>query len=180
MVMMLPQYPVRQRAVPQEFDGAVEVAFEPLSGDARVGVVVQRLVDAGDGLHLLQHGADVVADEDDGAFLVDFRQQLVETGFETLVDVGAGLVEDDDFGVGDNGTSQQGTLQLPAAQGTDGARFQAFQPHAGDDLACLLPMRFREARGERLLAAEPRQDDLFDGDGELAVDAAVLRQIAHS
>lgn len=176
---MLPQYPVRQRAMPQEFDGAVEVTFEPLFGDARIGVVVQRLVDAGDGLYLLQHGADVVADEDDGALLVDFRQQLVETGLETLVDVGTGFVEDDNFGVGDNGTPQQGTLQLSAAQGTDGTRLQPFQPHAGNDLACLLAVLLREARGEGFLAAESRQDDFFDSNGKITVYAAVLGQITH-
>ena len=61
-----------QVAVSQQLDGAVEVLLQPLACDACVGVVVQCFVDAGDGFYLLEHGADVVADEDDGAVAVDF------------------------------------------------------------------------------------------------------------
>ena len=37
-----------------------------------------------------------------------------------------------------------------------------------------------ETRGERFLTAEPRQNNFFDGDRELAVYAVVLGQVAHS
>lgn len=179
LMLMLSQYSMWQCAVPQEFYRAVEVTLQPLAADAGVGVVVQRFVDAGDGLDLLQHGADVVAHEDDGAILVDFCQQLVEAGFETLVDVGAGFVQDHYFGVGDDGASQEGALQLSAAEGADGALLHAFQSHAGYHGAGLLAVPGGEAGSEGFLAAQSRQDNFFHGDGELAVDAAVLRQIAH-
>ena len=74
MVMMLSQYPVWQCAMSQQFYGAVEVAFQPFFGDARIGVVVQCFIDAGDRFHLLQHRADVVTDKDNGTFFIDFSQ----------------------------------------------------------------------------------------------------------
>ena len=64
-------------------------------------MVVQGFVDAGNGLDLLQHRADVVADENNGAILVYLCQQFVEAGFETLVDVCAGFVENHHLRVGD-------------------------------------------------------------------------------
>lgn len=94
-------------------------------------MVVQGFVDAGNGLDLLQHRADVVADENNGAILVYLCQQFVEAGFETLVDVCAGFVENHHLRVGDDGTAQEGTLQLSAAQSADGTLLNAFQPHAG-------------------------------------------------
>lgn len=106
MVMMLSQYPVWQCAMSQQFYGAVEVAFQPFFGDARIGVVVQCFIDAGDRFHLLQHCAYVVTHEYDGAILVDFCQQLIQAGFETLVNVGAGFVEDNYLGIGDDGAAQ--------------------------------------------------------------------------
>ena len=56
-------------------------------------MIVQCLVHAGDGLHLLQHGTDIVADKDDGTIAVDLCQKLIKPGFKTLVDVGTWLVE---------------------------------------------------------------------------------------
>ncbi len=79
-------------------------------------MVVQGFVDAGNGLDLLQHRADVMADKNNGAILVYLCQQFVEAGFETLVDVCAGFVENHHLRVGDDGTAQEGTLQLSAAQ----------------------------------------------------------------
>ena len=73
-------------------------------------MVVQCFVDAGDGLYLLQYGADVMADEDDGAFLVYFSQQFVEAGFKTFVDLRAAFVENQYRRIGDNGASEQCTL----------------------------------------------------------------------
>ena len=61
----------------QQFYGAVEIAFQPFAGNAGIGVVVQCFVDTGNGFHLLQYRTYVVADEYDGAILVDFCQQLV-------------------------------------------------------------------------------------------------------
>lgn len=177
-MMMFPQHPMGQRPVSQQFDGAVEVPFQPFGGDAGVRMIIQCFVDAGDGFHLLQHGADVVADEDDGAVVVDFGEELVEACFETLVDVGAGFVENQYGGVGDDGAAKQGTLQLSTAKLSDGAAFEAFETHAGDDLSTLFPLFGGEAGGEGLLDAEAGEDDFFDGNREFPVDGAVLRQVA--
>ena len=177
---MLAQHAVGQHAVSQQFDGAVEVALQPLLGDTCVGVVVQGLVDARHRLDLLQDGADVVADQDDGALAVNLLQQLVEARLEALVDIGAGLVEDDHLGVGHHGPSQQGTLQLSAAQLADGSTLQPVQSHACHDPARLFALLAGETLEEALLAVEPRQHHLFYRDGELAVDAGVLGQVAHA
>ncbi len=107
MMMMFTENAVWQRAVSQQFDRAVEVSFQPFCGDARVRVVIQCLVDAGNGFHLLQYSADVVTDKDDGAFFVNLRQQFVEPGFEAFVDIRAGFVKNQYRRVGDDGASQQ-------------------------------------------------------------------------
>ena len=110
MMMMFTENAVWQRAVSQQFDRAVEISFQPFCGNARVRVVIQCLVDAGDGFHLLQYSANVVTDKDDGAFLVNLRQQFVESGFKTFVDIRAGFVKNQYRRVGDDGTSQQCAL----------------------------------------------------------------------
>ena len=110
---MLAQHPVRQCAVSQQLDRAVEVPFQPFGVDACGRVIVQCFVHAGDVLYLLQHRPDVMADEDDGAVAVDLRQQLVEAGFEALVDVGARLVENKQLRVADDGSSQQARCSCP-------------------------------------------------------------------
>ena len=72
--MVLAQYPMRQCAMSQKLYGAVEVTFQPFAGNARIGMIIQRFVDAGNGFYLLQYCAYVVADEYDGAIFVDFGQ----------------------------------------------------------------------------------------------------------
>ncbi len=79
-------------------------------------MVIQCFVDAGNGFYLLQYSADVVTDKDNGAFFIDFSQQFIKACFETLVDIRAGFVENQHLRVGDDGTAQQGTLQLSAAK----------------------------------------------------------------
>lgn len=107
-MLVLAQYAVRQRAVSQQLYRTVEVPFQPLFRNAGIGMVIQGFVDAGYGLDLLQHRADVMADKNDGTILVYLCQKLIEAGFKALVDIGAGLVEDDDFRVGDDGTASTG------------------------------------------------------------------------
>ncbi len=175
---MLAQHPVRQCAVSQQLDRAVEVPFQPFGVDACSRVIVQCFVHAGDVLYLLQHRPDVMADEDDGAVAVDLRQQLVEAGFEALVDVGARLVENKQLRVADDGSSQQGALQLSAAQLSDGPVFKSLESHAVDHLSGFLAVTVIETAGQRLLGAESREDYLENRDGEGAVDRVVLREIA--
>ena len=78
-------------------------------------MVIQRFVDTGDGFYLLQYSADVVTDKDNGTFFIDFSQSLIMACLDTLVDIRAGFIVNQYRSVGDDGTSQQGTLQLPAA-----------------------------------------------------------------
>lgn len=62
-MLVVPQDAMGQRAVSQQLYRTVEVLLEPFARDAfGRGVVVQRFVDAGYGLDLLQDGTDVVAD----------------------------------------------------------------------------------------------------------------------
>ena len=151
MMMMFTENAVWQRAVSQQFDRAVEVSFQPFCGDARVRVVIQCLVDAGNGFHLLQYSADVVTDKDDGAFFVNLRQQFVEPGFEAFVDIRAGFVKNQYRRVGDDGTSQQCALQLPAAKLPDGTVFESFESHAGDDMLAFFSLLGSETGGEGFL-----------------------------
>ena len=119
-------------------------------------MVVQGFVDAGNGLDLLQHRADVVADENNGAILVYLCQQFVEAGFETLVDVCAGFVENHHLRVGDDGTAQEGTLQLSAAQSADGTLLHRLPAPCGLSRQRLLAVSGgeREASGFLLLSPE--------------------------
>ena len=114
-------------------------------------MVIQCLVDAGDGFHLLQYSADVVTDKDDGAFFVNLRQQFVEPGFEAFVDIRAGFVKNQYRRVGDDGTSQQCALQLPAAKLSDGTVFESFESHAGDDMLAFFSLLGSEAGGKGFL-----------------------------
>lgn len=145
---MFTENAVWQRAVSQQFDRAVEVSFQPFCGDACVRVVIQCLVDAGNGFHLLQYSADVVTDKDDGAFFVNLRQQFVEPGFEAFVDIRAGFVKNQYRRVGDDGASQQCTLQLSAAKLPDGTVFESFESHAGDDMLAFFSLLGSEAGGK--------------------------------
>jgi len=70
MMVMLSQDAVRQCPVSEQFDWAVEVPFQPFRSDTGVRMVIQCFVDTGDRFHLLQHGADIVADEDNGTLFM--------------------------------------------------------------------------------------------------------------
>ena len=173
------QHPMRERAVSQHLDWTAEVFFQPFRRHFGVRMIVHRFVHASDGLHVLQHCADVVAHQDNRPFAVDFFQQRIQFRLETLVDVRVRLVEDDHFGIRHQGTSQQGTLQLTAAQFTDGPMFQSFQSHPCKDAPHLLVMLGSVSAQERFLLAQAREHHLIHRDGKLPVDAVVLRQVAH-
>ena len=68
-------------------------------------------------------------------------------------------------------------MQLSAAQGADGFLLHAFQPHAGDDTGGSLAFLGAVACAEALAAAQAGENDLLDGDGELAVDTGILGQV---
>ena len=115
--------------------------FQPFGGDFSVRMIVQGAVYAGDGLYILEYGADVVADQHDGAFTVDVFQQGIEFGFEPLVDVCIGFIQDNQLRARYDGPSQQSPLELSAAQLTDGPLFQPFQSHTGNG-SFYLPVLF--------------------------------------
>ena len=82
-----------------QFDGASEMLFQPFGGYFRIGMIIQRFVDARYGFYILQHSAYVMAYQDDGPFLVDFFQQGVEFGLKPFVNVGIGFVQNDNLRV---------------------------------------------------------------------------------
>ena len=57
-------------------------------------VIMQVLVYTGDVLHIIKHFGNVVAHDDDGAFLVDLLQHLVHLLLKSAVDIGVWLIED--------------------------------------------------------------------------------------
>lgn len=86
-MLVILQYPMRQVAVADQLDRAGVFLVQPFGGNIRSGMVMEGLVDASDVLDHAEHGANVVRDQDNGALTVDLFQQLVEMGFEPLVDV---------------------------------------------------------------------------------------------
>ena len=94
-----------QSSMSQQFYRAIEVPFQPFFAYTRIGMVIQRFIHAGDGFHLLQHCADVMADKNDSAIMVNLSQQFVKPGFEALVYIRTGLVEDNKCRIGNDGTS---------------------------------------------------------------------------
>ena len=57
-------------------------------------VIMQMMVHTGDVLHVIKHFGNVVAHDDDGAFLVNLLQHLVHLLLKSAVDVGVWLIED--------------------------------------------------------------------------------------
>lgn len=84
-------------------------------------VVMESVVDASDVAGAVEHGSDVVAHEDDGTLAVEGVEHVVHLVLEALVDVGVGLVEYKQLGLGDDGAGEQHALQLSAGEGADGA-----------------------------------------------------------
>ena len=79
-------------------------------------VVMEGVVDAGDVAGAVEHGGDVVAHEDDGTLTVEGVEHVVHLVLEALVDVGVGLVEYKQLGLGDDGAGEQHALQLSAGE----------------------------------------------------------------
>ena len=115
---------------------------------------MQVLVYTGDMLHVVEHFGYIVTDDDDGAFLVNLLQHFVHLLLESAVDVGVGLIEDYHIGLGYDGTSQEHSLQLSAAQGSDVAVFEFHQLHAFQGVEHLLVLRLAVSGKEALGLAE--------------------------
>ena len=57
-------------------------------------VIMQMVVDAGNVLDIVQYLCNVVAYDDDGAFLINLLQHLVHLLLKSAVDIGVWLIED--------------------------------------------------------------------------------------
>ena len=101
-------------------------------------VIMQVMVYAGDVLHVVEHFGYIVAHDDDGALLVDLFQHLVHLLLESAVDVGVGFIEDYHIGLGYDGSGEEYSLQLSAAEGCDVAIFEFHQLHAFQGVEHLL------------------------------------------
>ena len=142
-------------------------------------VIMQVLVYAGDMLHVVEHFGYIVTDDDDGALLVDLLQHLVHLLLESAVDVGVRLIENHDIGFGYDGTGEEHSLKLTAAEGSDVSVFQFRQLHALQGIEHLLVLSLGVSRKETFGLAESGKYYLIYGDGKLLVELVVLWEIAH-
>ena len=103
-------------SVANQFDRAGIGLAQPLLRDVCPGMVMEALVDTGNVLHHREDRTDVVRHQDHGTLLVDLAQQGIEVRLEPFIDIGIGLVQDQQLRTGDNGASQEHPLQLTAGQ----------------------------------------------------------------
>ena len=74
---------------------------------------VDMTMDADHGTNEARHEAEIVGHEDDRDLTVELLQQLEEVLLHLLVESGGRLVQEQEFGVGDEGASEQDALSLP-------------------------------------------------------------------
>mgnify|MGYP004715798307 CR=1 FL=1 len=108
----------------------------------------------------------------------NLRQQFVEPGFEAFVDIRAGFVKNQYRRVGDDGTSQQCALQLPALSCP---MERCSSPSSPMRAIICLPFSFcsgvkREVSDFCMLS--PERITSSTDMGKFPVDRAVLRQVA--
>ena len=97
---------------------------------------------------------------------------------EPLVHIRVRLIQDQHLRTGNNGTSQQHTLQLSAGQLADRPARQIFQPHFSKHFFHTLFLACAVGTEKRLFRSQPRSDHLAHGDRELLIDIVQLRKIA--
>ena len=73
---------------------------------------MKRAVYASNGFDIGGDGAQIVRHHNDCHTLIELAQQLVEFALELVIDISVGLVEDEQRGVRDHGTTKQCALQL--------------------------------------------------------------------
>ena len=95
---MIAEHPMRQSAVPDEFERTVEVRLKFLGRNLRVGMIAHLAVYARNRLYVLKNRSDVVAHKHDGAILVYLFQKTVENALEMLVDISVRFVEKNHIG----------------------------------------------------------------------------------
>ena len=104
---MIAEHPMRQSAVPDEFERTVEVRLKFLGRNLRVGMIAHLAVYARNRLYVLKNRSDVVTHKHDGAILVYLFQKTVENTLEMLVDISVRLVEKNHIGLANDGSAQQ-------------------------------------------------------------------------
>lgn len=133
-------------------------------------------VDADDLLDDAGDGSDVVRDHDDGHSFVQFAQGVVKLLFELVVNEIGGLIEDQQPGVGDNGSGEHGALHLAAGNFADGSSCDLFESRFDDELHGPAFVLARVGGPEPVSALESGEDDLEDRDWECAVE---VRDLGH-
>ena len=93
VVLVCFEYAVRKRTMPYKFERTAKGFFEPLAANFSSRVIMQGFVYSGYIFYKRHYGADVVRNDDDGCFFVDFFQQVVKSRFEAFVNVRIGFVE---------------------------------------------------------------------------------------
>ena len=137
---VIAEHPVRQSAMTDKFERAVEISLEFLGRYLSIGMIADISVYARNRLYVLKNRSDVVAHKHDGATLVYLLQKAVENSLEMLVDISVRLVEKNHIGIANDGSAEQNPLNLTAAERSDGALFQALQLHLANNLPDSLVM----------------------------------------
>ena len=122
----------------------------------------------------------VVADNDDGHIGTLLGEGVIELLPVEDIEVGIWLVKQEKFGTAHEGTAEKRSLPLAAAETVDGARRKVVETQGGEGVHRLTVGFAAETAEERLLIGETGTHHLQNGDGKLAVDAAILRKIAEA
>lgn len=126
--------------------------------------------------------ADVVADHELGESVsgAEFFEEFAEEAFAGGVDAGAGLVEDEEFGIAQEGVGQEDALQFAAGEGGEGTVGDVFGMDGGEKPQGLFadgPSDAGQPEGEALLGAGK---EFEGGEGEVAVGGEALGDEAHA
>lgn len=122
----------------------------------------------------------VVADNDDGHIGTLLGEGVIELLPVEGIEVGVWLVKQEKFGTAHEGAAEKCALPLTTAETVDGARCKMVEPQGGEGVHRLAVGLTAETAEERLLIGEAGTHHFQNGDGKLAVDAAILRKIAET
>lgn len=122
-----------------------------------------------DGGHLVRH-------QHGGAVGCERCNEAINVSLKVLVDITQRLIEHEQLRLGNDGASEEGSLELPAGEPSDGT---------GGEVAHLDLLKHLSHTGSALLSAyildaqESGGYHVLDRDGEVAVDAIFLGQVSH-
>ena len=165
-------------AVRDNLNGAV-VAEKLLLGEDVGVVAVHTAVDADDGIHQRGDCAHIVRNNHHSHLGAQLLGEGVELLLEGVVNEVRRLVENEEFWLGDDGSAEQGALQLATRHLAYGARGNILDAHPLQQGLRALLVLCRVARKEALFDLQTRQNDFLDGDWETCVKLAHLRHITY-